>query len=56
MTDAASIPTSENVDTRHHAVILVFEIIALEQVAASICVPSDDDVYLFAVVDGEGTS
>src|SRR5262245_9131898 len=45
---------SNDIDTRHHAVILVFEVMAMEQIAASISGPSDDDVDLFAVFDGDG--
>src|SRR5262245_9044313 len=45
---------SNDIDTRHHAVILVFEVMAMEQIAASISGPSDDHVDLFAVFDGDG--
>jgi hypothetical protein len=33
-------------------VILVFEVMAVEQVPASISAPSDEDVHFFAVFDG----
>jgi hypothetical protein len=52
--DAEIHDRSNDVHTSHHAVILVFEVMAMEQVAASISVPSDDDVDLFAVFDGNG--
>src|SRR4029434_9763366 len=44
---------SNNFDTRHHTVILVFEIVTMEQVTPTITAPPYDDVDFLAVVDGD---
>src|SRR5262245_509162 len=42
---------SGHVDTRHHSVIFVFEIVTVEQVTPTITAPLYDDVDLLAFVD-----
>src|SRR5262245_24274797 len=45
---------SNHVDTRHHGVVFVFEVVAMQQVPASMSAPSDDDLHFLAVFDGNG--
>jgi hypothetical protein len=45
---------SSHIDARHHAVILVFEVVAVQQVTPAAAAPPDDHVNLLSVLDRDG--
>lgn len=42
---------SDDVDSSHHAVVLVLDVVAVEQIATSVPAPAHDDLHLFAIVN-----
>src|SRR4029434_4421613 len=40
---------SDDVDSSHHAVVLVLDVVAVEQIATSVPAPAHDDLHLFAI-------
>src|SRR5262245_18195829 len=45
---------SDHVHSRHHAVILVLEVVTMQEVTAAVPVPADNHVDLLPVLDGNG--